>query len=201
MYRTRTLRVAVLTGVAATAVLGGLGVATTGAEAATPTVIQVVEAAPAPDPGAAVTTADGRTVTVTGFPSTHYRAEAAHRQAVVQLAAQHTTTGGGGMTGNAPAGGVQQQAPQPGQAPQYAPNGQYQNASTAGNVGVGAVAFVAAILGWILVSAARAGRIKWGYFVGSIFLGVLLAGTFLGPLVSNLSNSSASAWSSFFGSL
>lgn len=175
----RTRRIAVLTGAAATAALGTIGVATP-ATAATPTVVQVVDAAPAPDPGATIRTTDGRAVTVRGFPDTHYRADASHRSVVVQLAASSS-----GMEGNTPGAPNMPTPlyPQQPQAPGYNPQ-QIQTQAGGGAISVTvAIGMGLAIFTFVMV---KKGRINGWHAAALVMFGVFLAPTTFGPVLQNL---------------
>lgn len=194
MTRTRTVRIAVLSGAAATAALGTIGLAAPAHAAPAPTVIRVVDAAPAADPGAIVRTADGRTATIMGFPTSQYRADAGHRTAVVQLAA-----GGGGMDGNTPGAPAQPGPAYPQtQTPGYNPNG-VQTQAGAGTLSATAVAALA--MGIVLWFGIKHGKVTKGWAIGCVVLGVLLSPTFVGPLVSQLSGSGATTFGNLWAGL
>jgi hypothetical protein len=181
----------------AAAALGSLAAGTPAVAAPTPTAVRVVQAAPLADPGATVTTADGRTLTVTGFPTSQYRANAEHRTAVVQLAA-----GTGGMSGNAP-GAPQQPNAQDAryvqtQTPGYDPNGVHTQAG-AGTLSATAVA--ALVMGVVLYFGIKNHKVTKGWAIACVGLGVLLSPTFVGPLVTQLTGSGASTFGNLWSGL
>ena len=125
--------------------------------------------------------ADGRTITVTGMPGTHYAASDAHHQVVAVVAA----------------------TPAPiatAQTATYTPT----NATQASSVSAGAMSAAAVatlVLGLLIGIAVKNNKVKLGWVFASSALGVLLAGTFVGPLVQQLAGAGATSWGSIFGSL
>ncbi|NWF27998.1 hypothetical protein HW130_17285 [Streptomyces sp. PKU-EA00015] len=173
----RTIRTLALTGTAAAALLGTAGTvhADTPEKATT-----VVQAAVDRAAGAPVTLPSGKTVHIRGLDTAAYRADAGHRTTIVQLAA-----GGVGSP-------IQQQ-------PGYNPQQVHTQAGDGAALGTGAV--LALVLGIVLFFGIKGGKVSKGWAFTSMALGIVLAGTFVGPLVTQLGGTGVTAFGNIFGGL
>ncbi|WP_255951573.1 hypothetical protein [Streptomyces odontomachi] len=170
-----------LSGSAAIALLGGA--ATLGTISAEPAQAAEVQAAVDRAAGATVTLPDGRTMHIRGMENASYRADASQRTTVENLAA--------GGNDNLNLG--------PGAVPDYSGAGQqmgtnpqqYQN-----QAGAGAISITVAIgigLAVIAVAWIRKGTVRALNAVVLIALGVYLAPTVFGPMITNLGGSLGSS--------
>jgi len=167
----RTVRLAALTGAAAVA----LGLATPAVAAAVEHTATVHTVAATATPIAHA----GRTLTVR-MPTTHYAATASHTDAVVDLAAAGPTTVPAIDTGVTPA------------------NVTTANVSS-GTIGAGLVGVI--VIGVIVYFGIKSRKVTAGWGVTLVALGVLLSGTFIGPLVEQLTTSVVTAAATTLGNL
>ncbi|MGW1493852.1 hypothetical protein [Streptomyces sp. NPDC002402] len=159
------------------------------AAAATPEqATAAIEAAVDRAVGAPVTLPSGKTLHVRGLDNAAYRADAGHRTAVVQLAAPAD------INNPAPQGGVGAQLQQPGYNPQ-----QIQTQASGAALGTGAV--LALVFGLVLFFGIKHDKVSKGWAFLSMAMGIVLAGTFVGPLVNQLGASGVSAFGNLFGGL
>lgn len=194
----RIVRVVALSGAAAATVLGTATAATAATpEQATATVQAAVDRAA----GTRVNLPSGKTLHIRGLDSVAYRADAGHRTAVVQLAAAPGETQPGGtagidnsLNGPAPQGSIGNQIQQPGYNPQ-----QVQTQASGAALGTGAV--LALVLGIVLFFGIKNGKVSKGWAFTSMAMGIVLAGTFVGPLVTQLGGSGVSAFGNLFSGL
>ncbi|WP_406401614.1 hypothetical protein OH805_21240 [Streptomyces sp. NBC_00879] len=193
----RIVRTIALSGAAAATVLG----AATAATAATPEqATAVIEAAVDRAASTPATLPSGKTIHIRGLDNAVYRADAGHRTAVVQLAGTTGSQPGGtagideSLNGPLPQGGVGAQLQQPGYSPQ-----QIQTQASGAALGTGAV--LALVLGLVLFFGVKNGRVSKGWAFTSMAMGVVLAGTFVGPLVTQLGGTGVTAFSNIFGGL
>ncbi|MFF4574849.1 hypothetical protein [Streptomyces sp. NPDC001410] len=191
----RIIRTLALTGTAAAALLGIAGTAHADTpEKATTVVRSAVDRAA----GAPVTLPSGKAVHIRGLDTAAYRADAAHRSAVVTVADGQTgqpgmagidfslrqgTTGTGATVGT-PAGYNQQQV---------------QVQSAGGTISVVAMLGIGlAVFTFVMV---KKGRINAWHATALVMFGVVLAPTTFGPLLQNLGVSAATSlgnvWSGF----
>ncbi|MFE7427820.1 hypothetical protein [Streptomyces sp. NPDC057545] len=171
----RIIRTIAVSGAAAAAVLGSAAVAAADTpEAVTAGIERAVNRAA----GAPVSLPDGRTLHIRGLDSVSYRADAAHHTAVVTLAEGATTE----------ATGTSLQSPQ-------------QIQTQAGAGGISTVAVAALALGIILIVGVKNGSIGKGWLTLSLIMGVLLSGTVVGPMVSQLTGSSVGMFGNFWSGL
>ena len=125
------------------------------------------------------------------------------RAAVVQLAAGNDDPAAPGG-GNDPApNGQQQQVPQQTVPQQQAPAPtQLDNVQTQGAGGAIAAGSVAVLLlGTICFFLVKKGGLKAGHLALGVAMGVLLAGTFIGPLVQQITGSAVTSFGSILGGL
>lgn len=189
----RIVRTLAVSGAAAAALMGAASVAT----ADSPDTTTTIEAAADRAAGAPVSLPDGRTLHVRGLDSVSYRADASHRTAVVTLADGIGT----GLSGNAPAAqqqGAGAEVNGVGTGVGYQPQ---QVQTQAGAGGISTLAVAALALGIIAFFGIKSGRIAKGWFVVSLMLGVLLSGTVVGPMVSQLTGSSVSMFGNFWAGM
>ncbi|AVZ74011.1 hypothetical protein SLUN_19440 [Streptomyces lunaelactis] len=195
----RIVRTIALSGAAAAAVLGTAATAT----AATPqTTTTAIETAVDRAAGTPVALPSGKTLHVRGLDSLAYRADSSHRTAVVQLAAGPAGTAPGGMAGID--GSLRQQPAQSGvgnglQQPGYNPQQIQTQAGGGAALGTGAV--LALVLGIVLFFGIKGGKVSKGWAFTSMAMGVVVAGTFIGPLVTQLGGSGVTAFGNLFGGL
>jgi hypothetical protein len=193
----RIVRTIALSGAAAAAVLATAATASADTpEAATTAVHEAVANAS----GAHVTLPSGKTIRVAGMDSVSYRADAVHRTAVVKLAATPTTQPDNGWEGSPPiSNGLDpRQGSTPQQVPGYGPQ-QIQTQAGAGAVSTTVVAGLVLLI--LVVTAVKKSGLKVGWAVACVALGVLLAPTFVGPLVGQLTGSGISAFGNIWGGL
>jgi hypothetical protein len=170
----RPVRLAALAGAAAVA----LGIATPAVAAAVEHTATVHSAHSTATP----INLDGRVVTVT-MPTTHYAPTDAHSDAVVTLAA----------------------AVQPSVAPVVDANvtPAVNNVTPAnvsgGTIGVGLVGLM--IIGVVVFIGIKGRKVAAGWAITLVALGVLLDGTFVGPLIKQLTTSVVTAAASTLGNL
>lgn len=144
--------------------------------------------------GAPVNLPSGRTIRVPGLDTVGYRAEGAHHDAVVQLAE------GGGQGGGAGAA-PQQQNQDPFPAGQNTPSQQQQIRTQASGGSISIATAVGLGLLIVVIYAGRNGKIKWGWAVMCIALGVYLTPTVVGPLVTQLGGSLGQSLGNVWGGL
>ncbi|MCX4720015.1 hypothetical protein OG818_30290 [Streptomyces virginiae] len=174
------IRTLAVSGAAAVALLA----ATPAASAGTPEQnAAVVQAAVDKAAGAPVTLPSGKTMSVRGLDSAAYRADAGHHQAVVTLA---EGTGVG--------------APIQGPATQLGGTTQVQTQAGSG-AALGAGAVLALILGVVLFFGIKGNKVSKGWAFTSMAMGVVLAGTFIGPLVTQLGGTGVQAFGNLFSGL
>ncbi|MDX2733571.1 hypothetical protein [Streptomyces sp. PA03-2a] len=189
----RIIRTLAVSGAAAAALMGGASTATADSPEAAVTAVQSTVDRVA---GTPVALPDGRTLHVRGLDSVSYRADDSHHTAVVTLADGIGT----GMAGNAPAAG-QGAVPEVngvGTGVGYQPQ---QVQTQAGAGGISTLAVAALALGIIVFFGLKSGRIAKGWFVVSLMLGVLLSGTVIGPMVSQLTGSSVTMFGNFWAGM
>jgi hypothetical protein len=195
----RIVRTIALSGAAAAAVLATAATATADTpEAATVAVHEAVANAT----GAPVTLPSGKAIRVAGMDSVSYRADAAHRTAVVKLAATPTPEPDNGWVGTPP--GANGTAPDPrlGSVPQQVPGYGPQQITTQAGAGAVSVTVVAGLVLCIVVGVLiKKSGLKVSWAILCIALGVLLAPTFIGPLVETLSGNGISAFGSIWAGL
>jgi hypothetical protein len=183
----RIVRTLAVSGAAAAALLGAASVA---AADSTDTTVSITAAADRAA-GAPVSLPDGRTLHVRGLDSVSYRADAAHHSAVVTLA-------------DGPAAGQGADLAPQGVGTQIG-NGVYQQPqqvqTQAGAGGISTVAVAALALGIVVFFGIKGGRVGKGWVVVSIALGVLLSGTLIGPLVSQLTGSGVTAFGNIWSGM
>lgn len=191
-----TIRRIAVSGSAAVALLGGAA-AITVADSDTASAVEIqtrIDRAT----GAPVNLPDGRQMHVRGLDTAAYKANPGHYTATVTLASAKTDTQPG--NGPAPQGGVVElQNPVTGN---QVPAGYNQQIQT--QAGGGAISLTVAIgLGLLIVVIVmvKKGTVKAVQAVACVALGVYLAPTFVGPLVTQLGGSLGSSlgnvWSSF----
>ncbi|MFI6653836.1 hypothetical protein ACIBI8_40475 [Streptomyces sp. NPDC050529] len=178
----RIVRTLAVSGAAAAALLGTASVA---AADSPDTTTASIEAAADRAAGAPVSLPDGRTLHVRGLDSVSYRADASHYTAVVTLAdgidnasVQSEVNGIG--TGLNPQQQVQTQA---------------------GAAGISTVAVAALALGIVVFFGIKHGKLAKGWFAVSLILGVLLSGTVIGPMVSQLTGSGVGMFGNFWAGM
>lgn len=181
----RIIRAVAVSAAAAAAVLG----TATLASAATPEEASAtVQAAVDRAAGAPVSLPDGRTLHVRGLDGASYRADAAHRTAVVTLA-DGTNPGMAGIDGALQNPGVGSNVQQPnnvGTNPQ-----QFTTQASAGGISVTVAVGVGLVIFAIVLVRKR--TVHGFHAAVLISLGVLLAPTFVGPLVQQISGSVGSS--------
>ncbi|MET9484751.1 hypothetical protein [Streptomyces sp. NPDC006638] len=192
----RVIRTLALSGAAAVAVLATAGSATADSpESAT----AVVQAAAESAAGAPVTFPSGKVLRVTGMDSVSYRADAAHRTTVVTLADGPAN----GWVGSPPAtNGLDPREGSTGPQTQtgtFSPQEIQTTSSTSGAIGVTAVA--ALILGFVVWVLVKKEGLKISWAVACTAFGVVLAPTFVGPLVGQLLGSGVSAFGNIWSGL
>ncbi|MEV6726872.1 hypothetical protein AB0M94_38880 [Streptomyces xanthochromogenes] len=179
------IRTVAVSAAAAAAVLGTANLAS----AATPEeATATVEAAVNRAAGAPVSLPDGRTLHVRGLDSASYRADSAHRRALVTLA-DGTNPGMAGIDSslqNAGAGAPVQQPNTVGTTPQ-----QFTTQASAGGISVTVAVGVGLVIFAIVLVRKR--TVHGFHAAVLISLGVLLAPTFVGPLVQQISGSVGSS--------
>ncbi|MFE7268513.1 hypothetical protein ACFU9B_42190 [Streptomyces sp. NPDC057592] len=174
----RIIRTLAVSGAAAAALMGSASVAA----ADSPDTTTAIEAAADHAAGAPVSLPDGRTLHVRGLDSVSYRADASHHTAVVTLADGIGTN----LQGNNPeVTGINPQ--------------QVQTQASAG--GISTVAVAALALGIILFFGLKNGRLAKGWFAVSLIFGVLLSGTLIGPMVSQLTGSGVTMFGNFWAGM
>lgn len=179
----RIVRAIALSGAAAAAVMATATTASADTPEAAETAIQSAVDRAA---GAPVTLPSGKKLHVRGLDSVAYRADASHRTAVVQLAADQP---GSNMT----------TFDQPGFSPQQVQQPQVQTQAGGGALGTGAV--IALVLGVVLFFGLKANRVTKGWAFTCIAMGVVLSGTFIGPLIQQLGGSGVQAFGNLFAGL
>lgn len=127
----------------------------------------------------------GRVVTVT-MPTTHYAASASHSDAVTTLAAAGSSAIPAIDTGTTNV------------TPAYDQNVTPANVS-GGTIGAGLVGII--VIGVIVYFGIKSRKITAGWGVTLVALGVLLSGTFIGPLVEQLTTSVVTAAATTLGNL
>lgn len=167
----RIIRTLAVSGAAAAALMGAASTATADSPEAATAVIEEAATRAA---GAPVSLPDGRTLHVRGLDSVSYRADASHHTAVVTLA-----------DANQIGSGVQPQQVQ----------------TQAGAGGISTIAVAALALGIILFFGIKSGRLAKGWFVVSLMMGVLLSGTLIGPMVSQLTGSGVTMFGNFWAGM
>ncbi|MYS37227.1 hypothetical protein [Streptomyces sp. SID4920] len=183
----RIIRTLAVSGAAAAALLGTATVASADDSADVPASVQAAADHAA---GTPVSLPDGRVIHVTGLDSVSYRADAAHRTAVVTLA---DGLGDTRLTGNQPeVNGI-------GTGLVENPQGQMQTQASAG--GMSTVAVAALAIGIIVFFGLKSGKIAKGWFVVSVIFGVLLSGTLVGPMVSQLTGSGVTMFGNFWAGM
>ncbi|NUP18396.1 MAG: hypothetical protein HOZ81_20390 [Streptomyces sp.] len=191
-----TIRQIAVSGSAAAALLGGAAVITTAtappASAAEQTVAHRAVTAPVRLP-------DGRTMRITGMGGYGHQATAAH---IATVAAYKTdadpSTSPDLSTGITPGGGAQVQPPTNGQQTGY----NQQQISTQAGGGVVAVGIVSILLlGIIVWFKVKHGGLKAADAALGVVAGVAVGGTFLGPMISNMTNSLVGSIGSALSSL
>ncbi|MFJ7497847.1 hypothetical protein ACIQZB_43545 [Streptomyces sp. NPDC097727] len=182
----RIIRTLAVSGAAAAALMGAGSAATADSPEA---VTVAIEEAADRAAGAPVSLPDGRTLHVRGLDSVSYRADASHHTAVVTLADGLSN----GMPGNAPAAQGADQIGS-GLTPQ-------QVQTQAGAGGISTIAVAALALGIICFFGLKSGRIAKGWFVVSLMMGVLLSGTLIGPMVSQLTGSGVTMFGNFWAGM
>ncbi|MER5820495.1 hypothetical protein [Streptomyces californicus] len=185
----RIVRALAVSGAAAAALMG---TATAATADSTEAAVATVEAAAHRAASAPVSLPDGRVLHVRGLDTVSYRADAAHHSAVVTLA--------DGAPGQMPGNDVAPQGvgSQIGTGLQQQPQ-QVQTQAGAGSISTVAVA--ALVLGVITFFGIKAGKLAKGWFVVSLALGVLLSGTLIGPLVSQLTGSGVTAFGNIWAGM
>ncbi|MBK3582584.1 hypothetical protein JHN49_02225 [Streptomyces sp. MBT57] len=184
----RIVRTLAVSGAAAAALMGTAATATADSPEAA---VATVQAAADRAVSAPVSLPDGRVLHVRGLDAVSYRADASHHSAVVTLADGPAAEGGDFVpqgVGSQIGTGLQQQPVQ-----------QVQTQAGAGSISTVAVA--ALVLSVIVFFGIKAGKIAKGWFVVSLVLGVLLSGTLIGPLVSNLTGSGVSAFGNIWAGM
>ncbi|MFI6960976.1 hypothetical protein [Streptomyces sp. NPDC050255] len=179
----RIVRTLAVSGAAAAALLGTASVA---AADSPDTTTATIEAAADRAAGAPVSLPDGRTLHVRGLDSVSYRADASHHTAVVTLA---DGIGDTQLTGNTPNGigaGL---------------NPQQQVQTQTGAAGISTVAVAALALGIVVFFGIKHGKLAKGWFAVSLILGVLLSGTVIGPMVSQLTGSGVGMFGNFWAGM
>ncbi|MFD7868477.1 hypothetical protein [Streptomyces sp. NPDC059783] len=185
----RIVRTLAVSGAAAAALLGTASVAA--ADSSGPSAVSV-EATVERVAGAPVSLPDGRTVHVRGMDSVSYRADESHRTAVVTLA---DGIGDTRLTGNTPQGTGEVNGIGTGLNPQQ------QVQTQAGAAGISTVAVAALALGIVLFFGIKHDKLPKGWFVVSVIFGVLLSGTLVGPMVSQLTGSSVTMFGNFWAGM
>ncbi|MGW1845754.1 hypothetical protein [Streptomyces sp. NPDC001966] len=179
----RIIRTLAVSGAAAAALMGSASVAA----ADSPDTVTAIEAAADHAAGAPVSLPDGRTLHVRGLDSVSYRADASHHTAVTTLADGIGTNLQGN---NSEVNGI---------GTSLNPQQQVQTQASAG--GISTVAVAALALGIIVFFGLKNGRLAKGWFAVSLILGVLLSGTVVGPMVSQLTGSSVSMFGNFWAGM
>ncbi|MFD8851839.1 hypothetical protein [Streptomyces sp. NPDC059604] len=180
----RIIRTLAVSGAAAAALLG---TASTAAADSPESAAAVVEAAADRAAGAPVTLPSGKVLHVRGLDSVSYRADASHRTAVAALGDEL-----GSMPGNRPVAepnGIGTGLTQP----------QVQNQAGVG--GISTVGVAALAVGIILFFGVKHGKIEKGWLVLSLIMGVLLSGTVVGPMVSQLTGSGVGMFGNFWAGM
>lgn len=192
----QTLRRIAVSGSAAVALLGGAAAITVAdSDTASAAEIQTrIDRAT----GAPVNLPDGRTIHVRGLDTAAYKANPGHHTATVTLASAKTDTQPG-SNDLAPQGGVAElQNPVTGQVP-AGYNQQIQTQASGGAISLTVAVGLGLLI--VVIVMVRKGTVKAVQAVACVALGVYLAPTFVGPLVTQLGGSLGSSlgnvWSSF----
>jgi len=176
----RIIRTLAVSGAAAAALMGAASAATADSpEAATAAIEEATDRAA----GAPVSLPDGRTLHVRGLDSVSYRADASHHTAVVTLADE--------LKGNQPVENQIGTGLQP----------QQQVQTQAGVGGISTIAVAALVVGIVLFFGVKHGHLAKGWLVLSLIMGVLLSGTVVGPMVSQLTGSGVSMFGNFWAGM
>jgi apolipoprotein N-acyltransferase len=163
------------------AALAALGIATPAVAAAAEhtSTVQSVQAAT----DTTVRLADGtRTMTVRGLPTTHYAASADHSDAVITVAAVQPSVAPAIDANVTPA--VDQVTPA---------------SVSGGTIGAGLVGLM--LIGVVVFIGIKGRKVAPGWAITLVALGVLLDGTFVGPLIKQLTTSVVTAAASTLGNL
>ena len=194
-----TFRQIAVSGSAAVALLGGaatIGLASAPTASATEIHTTVERAVTAP-----VTLPDGRTMRITGMGGYGHQATEAH----IATVAAFKTDGqdpAGITTGNTGDDGAGAQLQNPLNTPRQTPAGYNQQITTQASGGVVAVGVVSIlILGIIVFYKVKHGGLKAADAALGVVAGVAVGGTFLGPMISNMTNSLVGSLGSMLSSL
>ncbi|MDV9195529.1 hypothetical protein [Streptomyces sp. Wh19] len=183
----RIVRALAVSGAAAAALLGTASVA---AADSPDTTTATIEAAADRAAGAPVSLPGGRTLHVRGLDSVSYRADASHHTAVVTLADGVSTASLQGTTPQAEVNGIGTGL-----------NPQQQVQTQAGAAGISTVAVAALALGIVVFFGIKHGKLAKSWFAVSLILGVLLSGTVIGPMVSQLTGSGVGMFGNFWAGM
>ncbi|MFG3127393.1 hypothetical protein ACGFZU_06785 [Streptomyces tendae] len=195
---TITLRRIAVSGSAAVAVLGGAATVTLAAPspasaAVSETVVERAVTAP-------VTLPDGRTIRITGMGG--YGHQATDKQIAVVAGFKTDTEPGSadGITnGLTPDSGTGAQLTNPQQQAPAGTQQQYQTQASGAAIGTGVVAIL--LLGIVVFFRVKGGHLKAGDAVVVVLLGVALAGTVIGGLADQITDSGVASLGGVLGGL
>jgi hypothetical protein len=176
-----TIRRIAVSGSAAVALLGGAAAITLvdspSASAAEQTVVHRAVTAPVQMP-------DGRTVRITGMGGYGHQASDVH---VATVAAFKSDTDPNLGTGLTPDGGAGAAITNPATGTQTGYNQQVTTQASGGTIGVGIVSII--LLSVIVYVKVKHSGLKAADAALGVVAGVAVGGTFLGPMISNMTNS------------
>lgn len=185
----QTIRRIAVSGSAAVALLGGAAAITTAtAPSASAAEMQTVINRAT---GAPVNMPDGRVVHVRGLDAAAYTASPEQHSVIVQVAAKEDAAPspsiGTGLTPNGGQGAPITNPYTPGAGQQTGYNQQITTQAGGGTIAIGMVSIL--ILGIVVFYKVKHGGLRIADAVIGVVAGVAISGTFLGPMISSMTNS------------